>query len=144
MDRVPPVTGRPRTHRHHDSQWAAQFFAAAQLSVRGYLVSLTLGHALGTDLLAHSPGGVSFGVEVKGLSRLGGYWIVPAAPRHADGVCYIAVLNARSPAPSRFFVMTPAEVEAARAALAERRRGLGGFQVADVQAHEDRWEKLPS
>jgi hypothetical protein len=40
--------------------------------------------------------------------------------------------------------MTPAEVEAARAAYAKRRRGLGGFQVADVLTHEDRCDKLPA
>ena len=36
----------------YHSEWAAQFFAAAELSRRGYTVTLTLGNARATDLIA--------------------------------------------------------------------------------------------
>ena len=38
--------------------------------------------------------------------------------------------------------MTLAEAESARAPC-DAPPGLGGFQVVDVLAHEDRWDKLP-
>jgi hypothetical protein len=59
-------------------------------------VSLTLGHAPGTDLLVESPKGSTFGVEVKGLLRPSGYWIVKAEPPKRPARWYIAVLHGLS------------------------------------------------
>jgi hypothetical protein len=53
--------------KRYKTQWAAQFYAAAELTRRGYLVSLTLGNAPVADLLAVSPSGKHFMVDVKGL-----------------------------------------------------------------------------
>lgn len=48
-------------------QWAAQFFAAAELTRKGYTVSFTLGNAPETDLHVSNPKtGKQFRVDVKG------------------------------------------------------------------------------
>ena len=50
---------------NYKTQWSGQFGVAHELTRRGYIVSLTLGNAPGTDLLCQSPGGKHFSVEVK-------------------------------------------------------------------------------
>ena len=52
----------------YKTQWATQFYAAAELTRRGYLVSLTFGNAAVSDLHVQSPDGVLFTVDVKGQS----------------------------------------------------------------------------
>jgi len=46
--------GKRRSIRHF-SQWSSTFYAAAELTRRGYLVSMALGMAPKTDLLVESP-----------------------------------------------------------------------------------------
>ena len=41
--------------KKYKTQWTAQFFVAAELTRRGYLVTFTLGNAKDVDLLAVSP-----------------------------------------------------------------------------------------
>lgn len=53
----------------YKTQWSTQFFVAAELTRRGYLVSLTFGNAAITDLLVQSPRGVNFTIDVKGQSN---------------------------------------------------------------------------
>ena len=57
-----------RLSKRYQTQWAGQFYVAAELTRRGYLVSLTLGNAPVVDLLVVSPDGEHFGVDVKGQS----------------------------------------------------------------------------
>lgn len=47
------------------SHWAGQFFAAGELTRRGFWVTFTFGNAPSTDLLVISPKGKKFRVEVK-------------------------------------------------------------------------------
>jgi hypothetical protein len=76
------MPGAARTHRRHDSQWAAQFAAAAQLALRGYLVGLTLGNTPTADVLLESPQGAGFAVEVKGLQTLA---LDPGSTKNDEG-----------------------------------------------------------
>jgi len=48
------------------TQWASQFYVAAELVRRGYLVSLSFGNAPVVDLLVQSPKGILFTIDVKG------------------------------------------------------------------------------
>jgi len=59
----------------HFTQWAAQFFVAAELTRRGYLISFPLGNAPATDLQVTSPAGNSFPLEVKGL-KSPNFWLI--------------------------------------------------------------------
>lgn len=51
--------------KRYQTQWAGQFYVAAELTRRGYIVSFTLGNAPTTDLLARVPEGEAFSVEVQ-------------------------------------------------------------------------------
>ena len=65
----------------YQTQWAAQFYVAAELSRRGYMIALTLGNAPRTDLMATSPSGRFFRVEVKGQATKN-FWLIRR--HHAD------------------------------------------------------------
>ena len=124
-----------------DGQWAADFFAAAQLAVRGYRVTVPAAAATGSSLAVVSPAGSAFTVQVVGIARENGSWVVK---RGATPAAYLAVLAVPSPGRPRYFVLTPDEVaEALKKVAPPRRNALGTFQARDVIEHEDRWEKLP-
>lgn len=69
--------------RKYQTQWAAQFYAAAELTRRGYLVSLTFGNASEIDLLAVSPSGKHFAVDVKGQSTRN-FWLIQQRKNRDD------------------------------------------------------------
>ena len=58
------------------SQWTGQFFAAAELTRRGYSIFFTIGNVEATDLHAQSPNGVPFRIECKSTIKLGDSWLV--------------------------------------------------------------------
>lgn len=57
------------------TQWTSQFYAAAELTRRGYLVSLTFGNAPVSDLLVRSLDDNQFSVDVKGQSTKN-FWLI--------------------------------------------------------------------
>ena len=52
----------------YSTQWVAQFYVAAELTKKGYIVAFTLGNAPSTDILVSTPTENNFRVEVKGHS----------------------------------------------------------------------------
>jgi hypothetical protein len=51
-------------------QWAAQFFVAAELTRKGYIISFTLGNTSETDLhVSNIDLSTQFRVDVKGHSK---------------------------------------------------------------------------
>lgn len=141
--------------RYH-TQWAAQFFVAAELSRRGYLVSLTHGNAPTADLLVESPKGIPFPVEVKG-QRTKGYWLIKPPTRPLENRFYVLVFipteNVTRPVAPRYFVMTAKEANTLRQAYRDRithQKGpwpegeWDGFNWGDATDYENRWQILPS
>lgn len=131
----------------YQTQWAAQFYVAAELSRRGYMVALTLGNAPRTDLMATSPSGKCLRVEVKGQATKN-FWIVRRHPIDPDHF-YFFVFLPKSGSPE-FFVLTCEEVQALREEYAVRMRengryrdDLGGLNWTTPFPHRDRWDKLP-
>ena len=134
--------------KEYFTQWAAQFYVAAELTRRGYLVALTLGNAPKTDLMVESPGGSRFAVDVKGL-RERNWWIV----RHPrEDVFYVFVHVPENPEePPRFCVMTGSEVREEVERYLEEARSRGkviketdyGLTWKTPFKHENRWDKLP-
>jgi hypothetical protein len=109
--------------------------------------------APGADLLAVSPSGRSFEVEVKGLRRRN-YWLVgEVEPR--DDLFYVLAFVPGVPEdaskPPRFCVLTSEEmakeVEAYQHGLRERGRPITELEHCipfDVAFHyENEWDKLP-
>jgi len=131
----------------YQTQWAAQFFVAGELSRRGCMVALTLGNAPRTDLMATSPSGKSFRVEVKGQATKN-FWIIRRHPVDQDHF-YVLVFVPKG-GPPDFFVMTCEEVQKLREEYAARiaakgryRDDLGGLNWTTPHVHRDRWDKLP-
>lgn len=135
------------------TQWAAQFLAAAELVRRGYTVAFTTGNNTpDADLMVGSPKGELFWVDVKGLSSKTDWLVRPKAAR--DRLFYILVaLSPTSSGPTkrdadRFFVLTQKEANTLereyRDAHPRNKTTMPGFKFAKAHQYEDRWEKLPS
>lgn len=132
----------------YKTQWAAQFFAAAELTRRGYLVSLTFGNATISDLLVQSPKGTVFTVDVKGQSNKS-FWLIQQ--RKPDPLHYFVLvyLPPKFEAP-RFFVLSSDELMRRRDEYRESvigrgkyRDELGGMNWTGAFPYEGKWDALP-
>ena len=133
----------------YKTQWASQFYVAAELTRRGYLVALTLGNAQTTDLMVISQSGKQFKVDVKGLSRIN-FWLVKR--RQENDLYYILVYLPEDGKPPRFFVMTSEEVanEIEQHKMSVEAKGRvykkfsEGFNWSVAFKYENKWDKLPA
>ncbi len=142
------VNPEPPSDRRYFTQWAAQFFVAAELTRRRYMVAFTLGNARGTDLFVKSPAGVSFTVECKGQSTRN-FWRLqrhePDENRYYTLVCVPPEL-----AP-QFFVLTNNKCQELRedykvttvAKGGKYHERFGGFNWTAPIPHKDCWSILP-
>ena len=151
----------PSQSRKYRTQWASTFYAAGELTRRGYLVTITHGNAKFVDLLVQAPNGESFSIDVKGMSARN--WIPIKKPDQGNGdQHYILVytpLNLKNESVPRYFIMSSSEMcdeiikaealgmEANKERLA---RGLENYKewatgIAFNQAeqYENRWSTLP-
>lgn len=74
------------------SQWSGQFFVAGELTRRGYWVSIPLGNAPSTDIVAVSPKGEHFRVEVKTKAQDSSSWWIKDV-RTNSSLFYVLVLR---------------------------------------------------
>ena len=143
------------SQQKYATQWAAQFTVAAELSRRGYRVSLTLGNAKAADLVVESPTGILFDLEVKGLASQNFWLIREDVPRTHQ---YFALLLVPRGVPgdaalksSRIFLATSQQVMAK--VVSERERCLArrpdwkpsgsGLNWGEALEFESRWDVLP-
>lgn len=87
----------------HRTQWAAQFAVASELCKQNHQVALTLGNHPAIDIMAISPGGVPFTINVKGLCKEN-YWAVSEKSPQL-GLFYVFAY-ARDQGNNRFFVVS--------------------------------------
>jgi hypothetical protein len=137
--------------RRYQTQWTAQFYAAAELTRRGYLVAFTLGNAPATDLLVTQPDGKAhFRVDVKGQSTRN-FWLV-RGQQVEDDLYYVLVYIPRNLAdPPQFYILSSAEMmhESARDRRAIESRGtryrenLAGMNWSAALKYKDMWDTLP-
>ncbi len=138
----------PRVSRYQ-TQWSAQFFAAAELTRRGYLVSLTLGNAPVVDLLAISPAGQHFQVDVKGLSSKN-FWLIRERECPADLFFILVYVPLKGDHP-QFFIISAgtvmAEIRSLREETLRKRKKWtlwgAGLNWGTAAAFRDRWDLLP-
>jgi hypothetical protein len=138
----------------HRTQWAAQFAVASELCKRDCQVALTLGNHPSADLMAISPKGVPFTVDVKGLYNKN-YWAVRAKATKRNLFYIFAFVPDEGR--NRFFILTQdrvnKEIEAdltlARTRAAKKGRStekLGNFTGiawGQAEASENAWDILP-
>jgi hypothetical protein len=134
---IATVVTKPRAA--YFTQWAAQFFAAAELSRRGYMVSFPLGNAPLTDLQVTSPDGHSFPVEVKGL-KSPNWWIVkrPIKGRERFYVFVLAPVSAPFSLP-RYFILSGDRLSR----IHEDDPKWPGMTWGKVLPFENCWDTLP-
>lgn len=135
--------------KNYKTQWAAQFYVAAELTRRDYLVSLTLGNAPVADLLVVGPGGSHFMIDVKGLSSKN-FWLVrEREPK--DDLYFVLVHLPQNLGSPEFFIMSSASLMAEVRALREETRTAGkkwvesgaGIKWSTALRSKGRWEALP-
>lgn len=138
----------PSQRNKYQTQWAAQFYAAAELCRRGHLVALTLGNAPRTDLLVVSPGETHYRVEVKGLAASNFWLIQPHEPQ--DDLIFILVLVSRDlERQPQFFILTSAELMQEMESVLDAMRASGanmsgaGIRWKQAEKYEGCWETLP-
>lgn len=130
------------------TQWATQFFAAAELTRRGYLVSLTFGNAQVADLLVQSPNGNHFTVDVKGQSSKS-FWLIQQRPLLPDHYFILIYLPKNEESP-KYFVLSSNELMKKREEYKQHmlpkgryRDDLGGINWTIALQYENQWENLP-
>lgn len=146
--------GKKQRRSSHQTQWAAQFAVASELCKKGYEVALTMGNHPTADIMAYSPGGRAFVVDVKGLYKRN-FWAVKPKPEREDAFYVFALVP--NDAGNRFFVLTQSQVNAgiakehAKAAEAAAARGttnwvdrFPGIAWAYAAEYENGWDQLPA
>ena len=148
-------------HLRYQTQWAAQFFAAAELTRRGYLVSLTFGNAKFTDLMVETPSKHLFSVDVKGQSGKN-FWIIkPPASELEEDRYFILVYVPKDVNEAPIYSIIPSKYMSEelkqsqeRTKQAEEKRGrpyknwapgMGGLEWSRpfIEEYKNRWDKLP-
>ncbi len=129
----------------YHTQWAAQFYAAAELTRRGYLVAFTLGNARTSDLLVSSDSGKHFTIEVKGLSKSNFWLFKRVQPR--DDLFYIFVALGKLGEHPRFNILSSAEAmteyDDYKSGFPQLESDMWGMNWTTAFKYEDQWEKLP-
>lgn len=135
--------------KRYRTQWAAQFYAAAELTRRGYLVSFTLGNAPVVDLLVVSPKNEHFMIDVKGLSSKN-FWLVKEHEPQ-DDLFYILVYLPSDSQPPNFYIISSKEMAKEINALKQQTIDAGkdwtgsgaGINWGTAVPFKDRWNLLP-
>ena len=136
--------------KKYQTQWATQFYVAAELTRRKYLVSLTLGNAPVADLLVVSPSQKHFTVEVKGQSTRNFWLIRQIEPR--DNLFFVLVYLPKNYEPPKFYILSSAELMRQREEYKrhiESTSGkyddkMGGINWSTALEYQGRWDKLPA
>ncbi len=131
------------------TQWTAQFYVAAELTRRGYLVSLTFGNAPESDLLVRSPGGIHFSIDVKGQSTRN-FWLLQRRDPKPHNYFILVFLPESPETAPQYSILSSAELmrrreEYRRSVVCRRkcRDELGGIKWSTALAYKDRWGSLP-
>jgi hypothetical protein len=137
---------------------AATFATAAELSRRGYIVTVTLRNTPKVDLLCSIPDRDQFKVQVKGISYENALWIQKdflEGTLDAGLFLVVVLVPPENEQNFQFFIMTHKEAQDAWA-IAKRRseervkrggrpvkEGFEGLNWGDVKKHKNCWDKFP-
>jgi hypothetical protein len=136
--------------KKYQTQWAAQFFVAAELTRRGNLVALTLGNAKEVDLLVISQGGIKYGIDVKGLSSKN-FWLIKYREPKPD-LYYILTYIPAKFKPPEYYILSSSDLMTEIALLKSAILTKGGswsdqtegVNWSQVLKYRDRWDALPT
>lgn len=130
------------------TQWSSQFYVAAELTRRGYLVSLTFGNAPIADLIVQSPSGNPFTVDVKGQSSKN-FWLIQRRD-HKPNHYFILVYLPKNHGTPQYYILSSEELmfkreeyEKSSIVRGKYRDDLGGINWSTAFDYENKWETLP-
>jgi len=147
----------PAQSRRNQTQWAAQFFAAAELTRRGCQVAITLGNAVFTDLMAESPSGHHFDVDVKGQSTRS-FWLIKQSKPEVYRYFILVYVPRDSKEAPQYFILPSTEMDKLIVQERDEARNrpenqgkiwdpndnrFSGIQWTKAFEYKDRWEMLP-
>ena len=116
---------------------AGEFFVAAELSKRSYLVSLTMGNAKAVDLFAERDAR-AICIQVKAAGGSYGWTLSADKTKIVDNVLYVfVVVNVVGKEPD-YYVLTPQEVRA-RARWGNKRAGI---YIPKIKDRKDAWHLI--
>lgn len=144
------------------TQWAATYLVAAELTKRGYRVGWPMGNAPTKDLLVESPGGKQFDIDVKGgcyKSSQRSYWhLVQEARVQATPLSSLFFVFVRvDPDPDKsaeFFILSHQDLinlheQVTSTMPAVSRKGTPyepfppGLRYRDLLQYKGLWTRLP-
>lgn len=121
---------------------AAEFFVAAELTRRGYVVTLTFGNTKAIDLIVINHAGEPVPVQVKGMQRSKSLCWNMSRDAVKENVFYVLVnLHADTLIQPEFFVLSGAEMKATLKKV-ESRRDYIDYTTIKASAFRNAWEKL--
>jgi len=148
-------------NRRYQTQWASQFFAAAELTRRGCLVTLTFGNAKFADLMVETPGGKTIFVDVKGQSGEN-WWIIrrPELKSNEDRYFILAYVPKKENEAPMYSILSSKDMSEELERSQEKSKqaeiirgkpyakfapGMGGMDWSQSfkPDYKDRWDKLP-
>jgi hypothetical protein len=146
---------KPKRRSSHQTQWAAQFAVASELCKKGYEVALTMGNHPTADLMAYSPEGRAFVIDVKGQYKRN-WWVVREKPERQDAFYVFALVP--DVGTNRFFILTQAEVnrgirdefdavrarKMAKGLPTDKAEAFPCVSFGFAETSEERWDKLPA
>ena len=144
------------------TQWAATYLVAAELTRRGYRVGWPMGNAPIKDLLIESPNGLRFEVDVKGGAygpNVKSYWHLVQEDRvkcqPSPSLFFVFVRVDPDPLkPADFFILSHQDLIDLHKSLtltvpSVTRKGepykefAPGFRPSDLSTHKGDWKILP-
>jgi hypothetical protein len=130
---------RPERPETSSSHLAGEYFAAAELSKRGYAVAMTIGNAKAIDLFVER-GRRTANIQVKSIRlRRNVGWPISRSKVCSNVVYVFVCLNSIDQAPS-YFIATPSEVRPRVRQYATR--GILNFGSVNTDQFKDRWDKV--
>ncbi|MCI5093020.1 hypothetical protein [Phaeodactylibacter sp.] len=120
---------------------ASEFFVAAELSRRGYNVTLTLGNTKSIDLLVEKESNV-VPIQVKGIQRTKSIcWSLKSTSLREDIIYVFVNLNADTLSLPEFFVLNYEEVKAHLKTVASGRNYID-YNYLKRLDFEDGWDRI--
>ncbi len=130
---------KPARPEPNTSHLAGEYFAAAELSKRGWAVAMTIGNAKAIDLFVEK-GRRTANIQVKCISRRKNVGWPMTKSKVWSNVLYVLVCLNDLGTPPSFFVATPSEVRPRVKQYATR--GILNFGSVNTPQFRDRWDKI--
>ncbi len=122
------------------------YLTAAELAMRGFVVSVTARNAPGVDLQATSETMRTIGIQVKGNhwdSPSQSFWLLSERAKHAsDPSLFYVFVNLRPPGTRPDFYVVPSGVVASELEVDRRQTGSTWYTFSRDTRFLEKWELL--